>query len=108
MRLALLSGTGLSSPICTTLLYSLYMMWPYSGTMMYGPFGVPSFLALFIIPLLAWTLVWKGLALWRAAQRGEQYWFIALLVINTFGLLEILYLFVFSKDDADKKKHSAS
>lgn len=44
-----------------------------------------------------WTLPWKGVALWTAARRGDQKWFIALLIINTLGLLEILYIFVFSK-----------
>lgn len=52
---------------------------------------------LFMIPLAAWSLTWKELALWRAATRREKKWFIALLVINTLALLEILYLFVFSK-----------
>jgi uncharacterized membrane protein YedE/YeeE len=41
--------------------------------------------------------VWKGFALWRAAELKQKKWFIALLVINTIGILEILYLFVFSK-----------
>jgi len=45
----------------------------------------------------AWTLPWKGVALWKAARREEKWWFIALLVVNTLGLLEILYIFVFSK-----------
>ncbi|MFA5392360.1 MAG: DUF5652 family protein [Candidatus Paceibacterota bacterium] len=47
--------------------------------------------------LLGWSLFWKGLALWKSAKRGENWWFIILLVLNTIGLLEILYLFVFSK-----------
>lgn len=51
---------------------------------------------LFLI-LLVWSLAWKGVALWKAARRGEKDWFIALLVINTIGILEILYLYVFSK-----------
>lgn len=46
---------------------------------------------------VVWSLVWKGLALWKAARRGENVWFVALLVINTLGILEILYLYVFSK-----------
>ncbi|MFZ1484288.1 MAG: DUF5652 family protein [Candidatus Saccharimonadales bacterium] len=51
-----------------------------------------------------WSLVWKGLALWRAAQHKDKGWFIALLVINTLGLLEIFYLFVFSKRDHTPKQ----
>jgi len=46
---------------------------------------------------LGWSLFWKGLALWKSAGRGEKWWFIILLIVNTLGLLEILYLFVFSK-----------
>jgi hypothetical protein len=49
--------------------------------------------------LLAWSLFWKGMALWRAARRGEKVWFLVLLVVNTVGILEILYLYVFSKKE---------
>lgn len=47
--------------------------------------------------LLAWSLVWKGLALWKAARNGSAGWFVALLVLNTLGVLDILYIYVFSK-----------
>lgn len=50
-----------------------------------------------ILLALAWTLPWKGVALWRAARNGHQGWFVALLIINTLALLEILYIFIFSK-----------
>jgi len=40
-----------------------------------------------------WTLPWKGVALWKSAQAKQVGWFIALLVINTLGLLEIIYIF---------------
>ena len=53
-----------------------------------------------VIPFLVWSLIWKGFALWRAAVRHDKVWFIALLLVNTAGLLEILYLFVFSKREA--------
>lgn len=57
---------------------------------------------------MCWSLVWKGLSLWKAAQRKEKVWFVALLIINTLGLLEILYLFVFSKEDLKKEKKEES
>lgn len=44
-----------------------------------------------------WALVWKGLALWKAAQEKHKGWFIVMLVINDLGILEILYYFIFSK-----------
>jgi hypothetical protein len=49
--------------------------------------------------VLVWSLVWKGLALWKAARHEQKWWFGAILVINTIGILEILYLFVFSKKE---------
>ncbi len=54
-----------------------------------------------IVVVLLWILPWKGYALWKAARKGETKWFVALLVINTFAILDILYIFIFSKD---KKK----
>lgn len=56
------------------------------------------FLALLIT---LWAVPWKGYALWKAARRGEKWWFVALLLINTMALLEILYIFIFS---SGKKK----
>ena len=50
-----------------------------------------------------WVLPWKGVALWKSARRGEKIWFIALLVINTMALLEILYIFIFSKKEKSAK-----
>ena len=43
--------------------------------------------------LIVWSLIWKGLALWQAGGRRERNWFIALLILNTLGILEIIYLF---------------
>jgi len=51
----------------------------------------------FIPLVIAWTLPWKGVALWRAARRAERWWFVALLIVNTLAVLEILYIFIFSR-----------
>ena len=50
-----------------------------------------------IVMLMIWTIAWKGVALWKAAREGKSGWFVAMLIINTVGILEILYIFVFSK-----------
>jgi len=47
--------------------------------------------------VLIWSFVWKGTALWKAARSGQKPWFIALLVVNTMGILEILYLTFWQK-----------
>ena len=56
---------------------------------------------IFLFLVLAWSLAWKGWALWRAAKNDSIPWFVALLIVNTLGILEILYLFVFGKKQTD-------
>jgi hypothetical protein len=50
-----------------------------------------------IILAAIWTIPWKGVALWRAARNQSVAWFVVLLIINTLGILEIIYIFAFSK-----------
>lgn len=62
-----------------------------------------SFAGFFVIIMIAfllaaWSLVWKGLALWRSAKLRQTVWFVVFLIVNTFGILEILYLIVFRAD----------
>lgn len=51
-----------------------------------------SFLPL-ILPLALWAIFWKVYGVWVAAKNGHKKWFVALLVLNTFGILEIIYIF---------------
>lgn len=62
----------------------------------FGP--LVGMVLVFVILLALWSIVWKGLALWKAARQGDKAWFIVMLVVNTVGILEILYIYVFSKD----------
>ena len=50
-----------------------------------------------LIILLVWSMIWKGLALWKAAHREQKVWFVVFLIVNTCGLLEIIYLFVITR-----------
>ena len=52
---------------------------------------------MWILLAVLWTLVWKGLALWRAAGLRQKWWFVAILIVNTLGLLEIIYLFLVAR-----------
>ena len=56
---------------------------------------------LLFILLLAWSLPWKGVALWRATKNNHKKWFIVLLVLNTFAITEIIYIFFFNKEKKD-------
>ena len=53
---------------------------------------------IFLIAMI-WVMVWKILALWRAARKNDKFWFIVIFVINTLGLLEIAYYFYLSRYD---------
>lgn len=47
--------------------------------------------------LIAWSVVWKAIALWHAARNDQRGWYIAMIVINTAGILEIIYIFFFRR-----------
>ncbi|HEV2358346.1 MAG TPA: DUF5652 family protein [bacterium] len=65
-----------------------------------GPLGfwprIPHLHPALLAGLIVWSLIWKGLALWRAARAEQPAWFVVLLVVNTAGLLEIAYLLFFA------------
>lgn len=67
--------------------------WMYN--MMFGGYGFGAFT--WLMPLIILDLVLKGLALWRAGRNNQSYWFIALLVINSAGILPLIYLVWFQK-----------
>jgi len=55
---------------------------------------------LLLIIAIIWSLVWKGFALWKSAKNNQLAWFITLLLINTVGILEIIYISFFQKKKA--------
>jgi len=61
--------------------------------------GVTALLTVLII----WSIVWKGLALWKAARNGAKVWFIVLLLVNTVGILDLIYYFYAHKKKWGKK-----
>jgi hypothetical protein len=63
-----------------------------------GSFGISAaFAAIALIIFSVWSLFWKGWALWKAARLSQRNWFIVLLVVNTLGILEIIYIFFVAK-----------
>jgi uncharacterized membrane protein YedE/YeeE len=53
-----------------------------------------------------WSAIWKAFALYRAGTRHSKVWFVVLFLVNTAGILEIFYLFYFSKLTGVAKKNS--
>lgn len=63
--------------------------------------GIPAGL---LIVALVWSLIWKAIAFWKTARNNHLVWFGVFFIVHTFGILEILYIFLFSKIRLDKKK----
>lgn len=52
---------------------------------------------LIAVLVAVWSLVWKGIALWKAGNNKHLAWYICMFILNTAGILEIIYIFAFSK-----------
>jgi len=59
--------------------------------------GLGAFAFLAVVAAI-WSIFWKGFALWHAVRNGQVAWFVVLLIVNTIGILEIVYLLWFRKD----------
>jgi len=58
----------------------------------------PPLLYYWIIPLIIWSLCWQLVALWKAATNRQLAWFITLALLNTAGMLPILYIYFYQQD----------
>ena len=52
--------------------------------------------------LVVWSMIWKGIALWRSGRNNQLVWFVALFIISALGILEIVYLAFFQKPQPEK------
>ncbi len=55
-----------------------------------------------IAVIAIWDMIWKGFALWRASKDNDQNWFIAMIVINSVGILPIIYLLMHKSDSCEE------
>lgn len=44
--------------------------------------------------LVALDLILKGISLYKSARKDQRVWFVALLLVNSLGILPIIYLLV--------------
>ncbi|MCX6783998.1 MAG: DUF5652 family protein [candidate division WWE3 bacterium] len=50
-----------------------------------------------LIILVLVDVILKGMALWQAGRNNQKSWFVALFLLNTVGVLPIIYLLFFKK-----------
>lgn len=66
---------------------------------------IPLIMILLLIPLIIWEAIWKGVGMWKAARNGQLGWFIAILIINSIGILPIAYIYFFQKKQETPDKN---
>ncbi|MBI4931355.1 MAG: hypothetical protein HY841_11370 [Bacteroidetes bacterium] len=50
-----------------------------------------------IIILSIWEAIWKLIAMWKAGRNNHLVWFICIALINTVGILPIVYILMHKK-----------
>jgi hypothetical protein len=53
----------------------------------------PAMRPLFVLLILV-DLVLRGMALYKSARKGQTVWFVALFVVNSMGILPLIYLLI--------------
>ncbi len=59
---------------------------------MYLPFNINILANIFLVIIALWTIPWKIYAVWLAVKHNQKKWFVMLLILNTFSILEIYYV----------------
>lgn len=75
-------------------------MYPYAYTPL-PFFQAPWSWILFLVMI---DILLKGYALWKAGRSNQPYWFIALFIINSLGVLPVIYLIFFQTKRMVKRK----
>lgn len=70
--------------------------------------GYPFNILTFMIPFVILDLILRGFALWKSARKDQNVWFIALLVVNSMGILPLIYLVLNRDQKSASKKASKS
>lgn len=63
----------------------------------------PAFIILIVI-LSIWDAVWKLIALWKSARNNHLAWFICIAIINSVGILPIVYILMHRNKPVESSK----
>lgn len=84
-------------------------MWYTYGDPIIGPLvhgmGLGILFPVLFVAMMVWSFAWKAIGLWHAGRNGQRWWFVALLLTSTFGILEIVYLKWFAHDMGSGRDH---
>lgn len=71
---------------------------------MYINSGIPERYIVWLIPFAVLDIVLRGFSLWKSARKDQQWWFVALLVVNSLGILPAIYLLIQQENIKSAKK----
>ena len=71
------------------------MLWNISDPTSFA--AIAPWLVIVLLVLVVWETIWKGIALWKCGRNNQLVWFICILLLNTVGILPIVYLLFFQK-----------
>ena len=65
---------------------------------MYNSFFTNSILMTFLMIAILWEATWKIIAMWKAGRNNHLAWYICIALINTVGILPIVYILMHRKN----------
>ena len=77
-------------------------------SLLYSMYQQSTLTVIGLVIVSIWTLIWKGLALWHTGKNQQKKWFVAILILNTAGLLPIIYLLWFKPQEEVRVKTKKS
>jgi hypothetical protein len=78
-------------------MYPMYSNAPYFQVQQFAPIRAMIGWIWLLIPFFILELILKGYALWRAGRNNQPVWFVFLLILNTVGILPLIYLLFFQR-----------
>lgn len=76
----------------------------YFGSGLSAAVGLTGWLLALFVVLAIWELIWKGIGLWKAGRNNQIIWFVFILILNTVGILPIIYLIWGQKKKVEVKR----
>ncbi len=64
--------------------------------------SITWFLPVIVIALI-WETIWKLIGLWKSARNNQMGWFIAIALVNSLGVITILYILKNRKQKKDNQ-----
>jgi methionyl-tRNA synthetase len=79
--------------------YFPYGSWGWNGVAagLGSSFAAGIVFSFVAICVIVWITYWKFHAIWKAVHHNQKVWVVVFLLVNTLGILEILYIHYFSK-----------